>query len=448
MADGFPYLSPKPPRLRPVSTLLLLLFATCQVTAQNLYAIRENLKLAERVTREGGLIYFKVPLDADGQAISQLEFSAPPESRPLTENPREYAWKADELGGYDSLRITYRLRPSTVTDWTEELVRTAAGKPFAFPPVSDKGTFEPYVLPPLDPDGLAKTEFSTIDRGDTSLSAVNRLIRRLDRRIVTLEDLEKFDPTQPLLEDVYRRRTTPRRKHLLLSLALQYLDLPHRLVSGKIVRYGEVYENELWVEIAVGETFYRVYYGDGVDRSEWGTPLEPDLYLACSYDYRDYTLEVVNAAGMPPIPSVLFTTSKNLILDFWDEKNDALARKDYGRAVSLMDSVLVHLPQSVTAATEKGLVLTEAGRPEEGIRYLQYGLKQAETPEDQSFALVQMAKYQLLQNMGEDAVKMLVRAYQVKPYDTSVFYSDYRFRPLVNEPELLRRLERSLYRFN
>ena len=423
--------------------LLLLLLSSLVTSAQSVFAVEEILKLAERVSRADAMIYYKLPLDRDGVTVSVTDFSAPPAMAPAGEGKREYAWKADDLNGHDSLRIAYRVTMTAVPAWDMEQIRSKGGG-FAWP----ADATGPYALPPLDLENLAKTEFNTLEKSDTSLADIDRLINRLDKRIVTLEDAEALDPRQPLLEDVYRRRTTPRRKHLLLSLALQYLEIPHRLVAGKTVRYGEVYENELWVEVPVGGQFYRVYYGDNVDRSEWGDPLEPDLFLACSYDYRDYTLEVVNAPGKPPVPSLLFTTSKNLILDFWDKKDEALAKKRYSRAVGYMDSLLVHLPGNVTGVTEKGLILTEAGRPEEGIGYLQFGLNNATKAGDKSFALVQIAKYYTLLGQNDEAMEALVRAYQVSPFDTNVLYTDYRFKKLVNDAPVLRKLERALYNFN
>ena len=429
--------------MRPFLTLILTCFFLFPLAAQSVFAVEEILKLAERVSRADAMIYYKLPLDRDGVTVSHLKFSAPPAMAPAGEGKREYAWKADDLNGHDSLRIAYRATMNTVPVWDEEEIRSKGGG-FAWPAAATG----PYALPPLDLENLVKTEFSTLEKGDTSLADIDRLINRLDKRIVTLEDAEALDPRQPLLEDVYRRRTTPRRKHLLLSLALQYLEIPHRLVAGKTVRYGEVYENELWLEIPVGGQFYRVYYGDGIDRSAWGDPIDPDLYLACSYDYRDYTLEVVNAPGKPPVPSLLFTNSKNLLIDFWDKKDEALGKKQYSRAVAYMDSLLVYMPGNAIGVTEKGLILTEAGRAEEGLKYLQYALKNATKAEDRSYALQQIAKYHILENRNGEAVNTLVRAYQVAPYNTEMFYTDYRFNKMVRDVDQMRKLKNALYKLN
>ena len=428
--------------MRPFLTFLTLIVLS-PLPAQSVYAVEEILKLGERVARDGAMIYYKLPLDRDGVKVSVTDFSAPPEMVPAIEGKREFAWEADNLNGHDSLRIAYRVTMNAVPAWNLEAIRNA-GVGFSWPADASG----PYALPPLDLDNLSKTDFSTLEKSDTGLVDIDRLITRLDRRIVTLEDAEQLDPRRPLLEDVYRRRTSPRRKHLLLSLALQYLEIPHRLVAGKTIRYGEVYENELWLEIPVGGKFYRVYYGDNVDRSDWGEAVDPDMFLACSYDYRDYTLEVVNAPGKPPVPSILFTNSQNLLIEFWDKKNEALTAKRYGRAVGYVDSLLVYLPGSVTGITEKGLILAEAGRPEEGIGYLQHGLNSATKVEDKTFALVQLAKYYTLLGKNDEAVGALVRAYQVSRFDTNVLYTDYRFGKLVSDQASMRKLERTLYNFN
>ena len=425
----------------------MCLFAAANLRAQvqTVYAIEETLKLAERVPRQNAMVYLKLPLQTGGQAVSLLRYSGTPVSLPAETGPREYAWRADEVGESDSLHVTYRIKSSGIPPLTAEVVDSMGSQHFAWPPLPEGAVQEPYVLPPLIVEDLRKTEFSTIDRADTSLEDISRLINRLDRRILTVRDLDNFDFARPLLEDVYRRRTTPRRKHLLLSLALQYLDIPHRLVAGKIASYGEVRENELWLELALAGRWYRVYYGDGVDRSEWGEPLDPDAYLACSFDYRDMTLEVVNAPGTPPVPSILSTQAKNIIVDFWDRKNEALLAKSYAKAVSLLDSVLMYLPDNIAALTEKGLVLTEAGRSEEGMPYLQHGIRIADNDRDRSFAMVQLAKLYALQRRGEDTMKALVRAYQISPVDLTVLY-DHRFRWFNRQTKLIRQLKQSIQR--
>ena len=430
-----------------VSTLLLLLTGTfLSAQVQTVYAIEETLKLAERVPRQNAMVYLKLPLPTEGQKVSVLKYSGTPVSLPAESGPREYAWRADEVGDHDSLHVTYRILSSGIPPLTQEVIDSMGDQAFAWPPLPKGSVQEPYVLPPLIVEDLQKTEFSTIDRADTTLEDVSRLINRLDRRILTIRDLDNFDYARPLLEDVYRRRTTPRRKHLLLSLALQYLDIPHRLVSGKIASYGEVRENELWLEAALAGRWYRVYYGDGVDRSEWGEPLDPDAYLACSYDYRDMTLAVVNAAGTPPVPSILTTQAKNIIVDFWDRKNEALLAKNYAKAVTQLDSILRYLPDNIATLTEKGLVLAEAGRSEEGMPYLQHGIRTADNDLDRSLAMVQLAKLFALQRRGEEAVKALVRAYQISPVDLSILYNDYRFRWFSRQSKWMRQLEQAVQR--
>ncbi len=394
------------------------------------------------------MIFFKMPLEEDGQIVSQQRFSATPTTTSAEGGKQGYAWRADEIGDGDTLKVSYRVRPAFIPPWTESAMDTLARPFFAWPEIAEGEEVAPYLLPPLVREDIAKTEFNTLDPADTTIRDIDRLIGRLDSRIVTVRDVEKFDYTQPLLEDVFHRRTTPRRKHLLLSLALQYLDIPHRVVAGKVISYGEVLENELWVELPVAGRWYRVYYGDGVDRREWMPRENPDIFLACSYDWRDLTLEIVSAAGAPPLPSLLFTDASNLLLKFWDLKNEALLARRYSRALSMMDSVLVFMPQSVTAVTEKGLVLAEAGRPADGLPFLQLGLQLADTPADQSFALVQLAKFHSLQGKGEEAVETLVRAQQIAPFNFAVVYNDHRFRYLAQQPLLMQQLQRALRSIN
>ena len=426
--------------------LSLLTVTVLQAQVPTVYAVEETLKMAERVPRQNAMIYLKLPLRTEGQSVSLIEFSVPSTTQPAETGPREYAWRAGEVGESDELKVSYRIKSSGIPPLTQEVIDSMGDRAFAWPPLPEGEVQEPYVLPPLIIEDLQRTEFNTIDRADTSLADIGRLISRLDRRILSVRDPEKFDYAQPFLEDVYRRRTTPRRKHMLLSLALQYLNIPHRLVAGKIASYGEVRENELWLELALAGRWYRVYYGDGVDRSEWGAPLDPDAYLACSYDYRDMTLEVVNAPGTPPVPSVLETQAKNIIVDFWDRKNEALLAKSYAKAATLLDSILMYLPENIAAVTEKGLVLAEAGRAEEGMPFLQYGMRLASNDRDRSFAMVQFAKLYALQRQGEEVVKALVRAYQVSPVDFNVLYDDYRFRWFNRQPKLMRQLERAVQR--
>ncbi|MGB3800848.1 MAG: tetratricopeptide repeat protein [Lewinella sp.] len=406
--------------------------------------IEEKLKFGPRVSRSGAMIFLKLPLPENGQRIGRTSFSAPPTTSPPPGETREYTWRGDEIGDNDSLEVTYLVTTVAKPAWTKTVVDSLRGQSIAWPPVPAGETVEPYILPPLVREDIGRTEFSTLDRADTSVQDIDRLIRRLDRRVSTVRDPENFDESQPLLEDVYRRRTTAIRKHLLLSLALQYLEVPHRVVAGKILSYGEVLENQIWVDIPVAGNWYRVYYGDGVDRSDWLPPDTPDLFLACSYDWRDLTLEVISAPGAPPIPSILFTSAENLLFYFWDRKNTALEKGEYAKAAAMIDSLLQYTPNSVTAITEKGLILTQAGRPQDGLPYFQIGMRKAETPADQSFGMVQLAKFFSLQQNGEEAVKALVRAYQVDPWAQSILYEDPRFNWLTQQRSLMNQLNRAL----
>ncbi|PHK97098.1 hypothetical protein CGL56_17620 [Neolewinella marina] len=409
---------------------MVLLFHA--LPGQAVYSVRETLLLPDGVTLEGAAVYARLPLSGSGQVVSHVLFS----SSPADGSGNSYRWDLDRLPQTDSLRFSYRVSLAPTPAWNRDSLDQHPRPAFTWPDTDDG----PYVLPPLVREDVGKTEFSTLTPGDTSLADVDRLIRRLDRRVRTVRSAEGFDYSQPLLEDLFRRRTTARRKHLLLSLGLQHLELPHRVVAGKVLSYGEVRENELWVEIPVNGRWYRVYYGDGIDRREWGEPAEPDRFLACSYDWRDFTLEVVNAPGMPPVPTTLSGEYSNVVVDFWVAKDEALARQRYAQALVYLDSVLTYLPRSVVAISEVGLVYTQAGRPDDGLPFLQQALRLAATPADQSLAMVQMAKYFSLQRQAEESLQALARAYRLTPVDLSVIYTDPRFQYLARQGNLEQRL--------
>ncbi len=410
------------------------------LTGQASFVVEEKLKFGPRVSRTGAMIFLKLPLEEPGQRTIDISFSTPPLNAPAPREPQEYTWRGDGIGTGDTLQATYKIIAAPKPAWTDDLLDSLRGKSIGWPALAPGEEVEPYILPPLVREDIGRTEFSTLNRADTSLADINRLIRRLDRRIVTVRDPENFDQAQPLLEDVYRRRTTATRKHLLLSLALQYIEVPHRVVAGKILSYGEVIENQIWVEVPVGGSWYRVFYGDGVDRSEWMPPETSDLFLACSYDWRDLTLEVLSAAGAPPIPSILFTSAESLLFYFWDRKNVALERGQFRRAEAMIDSLLMYTPNSVTAITEKGLILAQAGRPQDGIAYLQLGIRKAELPSEQSFALMQLARYFSLQHNGDDALQAVIRAWQIEPFDRAVLLQDPRFKWLYQQRALMNKL--------
>ncbi|MBB4080513.1 tetratricopeptide (TPR) repeat protein [Lewinella aquimaris] len=419
--------------MRDLFVLLIFLSFGRGVACQSVYNVRETLYLPERAA--AGVIYTKLPLDVEGQSVSQLRFS----EQPAGGQENAYRWEVDPIRPRDSLHLSYRVRVTSTPAWDPDNSAMTDGA-INWPPLEEGTVALQYALPPLVREDIDKTEFGTLEPGDTTVEAVNRLIRRLGRRVKTVRNPEAFDYDRPLLEDVYRRSTTARRKHLLLSLALQYLDLPHRVVAGKVLSYGEVRENELWVEIPVGGRWFRVYYGDGVDRSEWGPPLEADQFLACSFDWRDYTLEVVSAPGEPFIETTLWGEYSNVVLDFWTAKDEALGRKQYARAVTYLDSILQYSPQSVVTIAEIGLVYTQAGRPEEGLPYLQRAFQLSSTSEDRSTAMLQMAKYFSLQDQTEEALKALAQAYRPSPIDLSVIFSDVRFQNLARLDRLEQRL--------
>ncbi|THH36547.1 tetratricopeptide repeat protein [Neolewinella litorea] len=423
--------------MRIVVVLLLTLFFAASLPGQSVYSVRETLYLPDGVPVTEATLYARLPRNNDRQTVSQVVLSQPPAARPGRGEQGAYRWNLNRLTEADSLHFSYRVQVDPVPAWDGDSLLQGPAKSFAWP--ADRSD-EPYIIPPLNREDARQTELSTLNASDTTVADVDRLVRRLGRRVKTVRSTDEFDYGQPLLADLYRRRTTPRRKHLLLSLALQYLDVPHRVVSGKVLSYGEVRENEVWVEIPVDGKWYRVYYGDGVDRSEWGAPTDPDLFLACTFDWRDYTLEVVSAVDGPPVPTTLSGEYSNVVLDFWIAKDEALARKRYSQALVHLDSVLTYLPRSVVAVSEVGLVYAQAGRPQDGIEYLQRAMGMAVTPADKSLALVQMAKYYSLQERAEESLQALARAYRITPIDLSVIYTDPRFQFLARQGNLEARL--------
>ncbi len=419
--------------------ICLLLFCCClagPAFTQSIYNVRETLLVPGGVPASGGTIYARLPLTTGGQVVSEVLFSAAAEGS-ATEG---YRWSIRQLTEGDSLRFSYRVKVNPVPAWEADSVLSGPDPDIAWLPVTDAIDAGPYILPPLVRADVEKTELRTLTPADTTVEAIDRLIRRMGRRVKNVRSTDNFDFAQPLLQDLYQRQTTPQRKHLLLSLALQYLDVPHRVVAGKVLSYGEVRENELWVEIPVGDRWRRVYYGDGIDRSDWGTPDEPDQFLACAYDWRALTLEVVSPPGNPPIPTTLTGRYTNLIVDFWVAKDQALGRKRYAQAVSYLDSVLNYLPRSVVAISELGLVYTEAGRAEEGLKYLQQAIQLAATPADQSTAQLQLGKYYSMQRQAEESLQAVARAYIYSPLDLSVIYTDSRFQYLAQQRNLEFRL--------
>ncbi len=423
----------------PVRHLLFFLSAYClfaSVFGQGVFNVRETLVIPDGVPATGGTVYARLPLNTGGQRVMNEVFSVMPEGA----SEDGFRWSMDQLRTGDSLRFSYRVRTAPIPAWNGDSLLARPGLAIAWLPVVDSVDAGPYILPPLLRADAERTDLRTLNPDDTTVADIDRLIRRMDRRVRIVRDLDRFDYEQPLLQDLYQRQTTPQRKHLLLSLALQYLDVPHRVVAGKILSYGEVRENELWVEIPVGDRWRRVYYGDGVDRSYWEAPNEPDQFLSCAYDWRALTLEVVSPPGSPPIATVLTGRYDNIIIEFWVKKDQALSRKRYAQAVGYLDSMLTYLPGSVVAIAEIGLVYTEAGRAEEGLKYLQRALQLATTPFDRGTALLQFAKYYSLQQQVDASVQALVQAYILTSLDLSVVYTDHRFKYLAEQRNIDNRI--------
>ncbi|WP_116125532.1 tetratricopeptide repeat protein [Lewinella sp. IMCC34183] len=416
--------------MRAFSCLIFCLLCCLTLSAQGAYSVKESLFLPLGAEGAGAKVYLKLPLETGKQVVTEIDFSAVPDARPLAGGTREYRWDVTATSP-DSLAFTYRVRTVPVPVWNSDSLRQGRHS-ITWP--AGPAPADPYVLPPLVRADVERTEFSSLDPADTTAADVDRIIRRLDRRVKTVNSLEDFDYSQPLLKDVFDRRTTPRRKHLLLSLALQYLTIPHRVVSGKVLSYGEVRENELWVEVPVNGNYRRVYYGDGIDRSAWGAPDDPDQFLACSYDWRDFTLEVIPAAGEPPVATTFAGTVSNVVVDLWIAKDKALERSRYAEAVRLLDSALLYLPESEVIIAEIGLVYTRAGRPEDGIRFLQQAMKLAESPAERSVTLLQFARYYSLQKDAEKAYRAIVGAEKLAPIDVySLIYNDPSFAYLVRQ---------------
>ena len=418
---------------------LLTLCFLCPISdgvTQQVYTVTETLLVPDGAQTEGAMCYAKLPREADGQEVSNIMISVPPQRG----EGEDLSWTMDALAVSDSLRISYRVKVAPIAFWYLDSLETRQERNYTWPDLAPGEVVSPYVLPPLVREDVNKTELRNLNPADTSLADLDRLIRRLGRRVKLVRSEDNFDYTQPLLEDLYRRLTTPRRKHLLLSLSLQYLGVPHRVVAGKVLSYGEVRENELWVEIPVGGRYYRVYYGDGVDRSEWMPPEEADQFLACSFDWRDYTFEVISAPGAPTVATTLVSGYQNVVMELWEKKDEALARKRYAQAVAYLDSVLVYMPRSVIAVSEIGLVYAQAGRPEDGLKYIEGARNMAATLQDKSMVELQLAKYYSLLRQPEESLRALARAYRYAPLDLSVIYSDPRFDFLSKQRNLEQRL--------
>jgi tetratricopeptide (TPR) repeat protein len=264
-----------------------------------------------------------------------------------------------------------------------------------------------------------------------TVTTVNEILRRL-RRVKPVRDPERFNLEQPVLEDFYRRQTTPRRLHLLLSMALQYHDIPHRLVAGKILRFETVLENQLWLEVFAGGRWSRIHMVE--EDNEYVS--DNEVYVSCSYDFRDFTFEVFGSGQVD-----WDSRYRETLLDFWDKKDTALVEKDYELAIGYLDSMLYYAPKMLVAVAEKGLVIIEAGRPVEGMKYLQFAINNAKTDADRATAYLQLGKYYSMTGNKQEAVKALTRAGRLANLSIQAIYNDHRFKTLREDPQVMRQLE-------
>ena len=387
--------------------------------AQVILDITETIYFTPGTPRTDYYVGLSTPLTSPRQAVDAITLSPAPTA--VLEDSSFFEWQTPTT---DSVHLTYRIVANPLPEWGSTPTRTDT--------LRDTAESASYVLPPLPREEVGKTALGKAAREDAT-ATVERLLKIL-RRTKVVRDPENFNLAQPLLEDFYRRQTTPRRKHELLSLGLQYHGIPHRLVSGKVLRFGMVLENQLWAEVQVAGRWNRIDLAEGDDYLR-----ENSVYLSCSYDYRNFSFTVLG-------PEVVDWRGEyqETLLKLWDAKDRALAQEDYPLALSYLDTVLQYAPDLLVAVAEKGLVIVQAGDTLAGMKYLQYALNMAKKVDDKATAYLQLAKYYALIDDTEQAMQALARSNTFAPITLQVVYNDPRFAPLLEKTKTLRRL-RDLY---
>ena len=400
----------------PTYITLLFVLLSAALPGQEVIDITEVLEVSA-VTEQDGQVRLLLPLALPHQRILSLTTSAAGEEI-QTVSQRGYQWDLGRVRT-DTVRVDYRI---------------------LLTPDSVDGPRQPgqYALPPRPPrfaqSGLSRTVW---EPGDT-LATINRITKRLARRVKATDRPERFDYGQSLLQDYHQRLSTTDRRHLLLSFALQEHGITHRLVAGKWLTDGLVFENQLWVEAYVQQQWVRLVLLPKSISNAITNEGATITYLVCTYDWRDATLSGRGATGQPL--AVPYASNFSNVLDyFWYQHGEAMEAGTYDRAISYMDSVLAYQPSDPAAVGEKGILYTQAGNPQEGLRYLQYGLASAESKADSATALVHFAKYYTLMGNLDRAYETIVRANELGTLPLEVFY-DPRLSALLNNRKYIRQL--------
>ena len=405
-----------------ITSLLVSIGHLPGLAAQDIRSVTQTIVLGKEADRLEPFVRLLLPLQDSRTTVAGFDASIPPSGVDKQNGEVTLAWDEASLRDRDSLIITYRLLSRSIPAW----------------PLGDRSLLDSvvagstdYPLPTLSRDDFARTRYAGL-REERRGKMVDEIVTTLFRRILITDDPEAFDLTQPLLQDMHRRLTTERRYPLLVSLTLQYYNIAHRLVTGKIIADGEIFENQLWIDVRVGEGWRRLPTSVNPDYLAYSESFQ---FLPCSYDYRRFTFELF---GMPTAEWRM--TAQSLLLDFWDKKNEALVAKQYPRALAMLDSMLVYAPTMLTVISERGLVLTEAGHPTEGLRYLQYAMKEASKPTDKSQSMLQMARYYALTDDFPQAVRAVREANLIVPLDPDLVYTDLRFRKLLADRASARKI--------
>ena len=372
----------------------------------------------------GSRVHLRLPLENGSQQLVSCQSGQA--GRLLTDAAgfRSYEWTIGAATG-DTLRLDYRL---VLGGKTKQPTGAAAD----------------YALPPI-PNQFARSGLSAIRAEEDTVATITRILRHLRRRVRVTPNPQRFDYRQSLLQDYHQRLSTTDRRHLLLSLALQDHGIPHRMVAGKWLADGTVYENQLWVEAWVQGIWLRLdLLPNELQRAvKEGASIG---YLVSTYDWRDASLVAVTPGGQST--GVPYASGYSNVVDYFYYKKDvALEQRKYAEAVTFMDSILNYLPGDTDAVGEKGVIYAQAGRPEEGIRYLQYGIRNARTRRDSAAALIHFAKYYSLTGELALAYQALERSHKLVPVQLVLFY-DPRLERLLESKDYHDRLQAIIYASN
>ena len=207
------------------SFFLLLLVATpAWLSGQEVQQVREWIKPGPAANQREAFVRIAFPLGVDSQRIQRIDASVTPTQ--LIDLPGEHAyiWEGETLRDVDSLLLTYVYTADSSGRWQFDRERLG----------DSLRTLRPgrYPLPEVSRSDFERTPYAGLRETDRA-RIVDRILRTFERRVKVTNEPAKFDLGQPLLQDLHRRLTTERRFAQLLSLALQYYGIDHRLVSGR-----------------------------------------------------------------------------------------------------------------------------------------------------------------------------------------------------------------------